>query len=120
MTEDMSDKEKMEFVFRVHGEEPDVEQWDRTVAAELADQEGITLTDEVWSVVSFLRQYFEEFGGIEYSRDLSALLDQKYHSKGGLKYLFTLFPKGPVSQGCKIAGIPLPKDSRNLSFGSVA
>jgi len=91
MTEDMSDKEKMEFVFRVHGEEPDVEQWDRTVAAELAGQEGITLTDEVWSVVSFLRQYFEEFGGIEYSRDLSALLDQKYHSKGGLKYLLSRF-----------------------------
>jgi len=120
MTEEMTDQEKMEFVFRVHGEEPDIEQWDRTVATELAKQEAIELTDEVWSVVSFLRRYFDEFGGIEYSRDLSALLDQKYHSQGGLKYLFTLFPKGPVSQGCRIAGIPLPKDSKNLSFGSVA
>lgn len=120
MTEEMTDKEKMEFVFRIHGEEPDVEQWDRTVASKLASEEGIKLTDEVWSVVSFLRRYFEEYGGIEYSRDLSALLDQKYQNQGGLKHLFTLFPKGPVSQGCKIAGIPLPKDSRNLSFGTVA
>ncbi len=120
MTEEMTDKEKMEFVFRIHEDEADVEQWDRTVAAGLAKQEGIELSDERWDVVSYLRKYFEEFGTLEYARDLSAMLNQKFERKGGLKYLYTLFPKGPVSQGCKIAGIPVPADSKDPSFGNVS
>jgi len=120
MTEEMTDKEKMEFVFRVHEDEAVVDQWDRKVASELASQEDLDLTDERWDVVSFLRKHFDDVGTIEYARDLSALLNQRYESKGGLKYLYTLFPKGPVSQGCKIAGIPVPKDSHNPSFGNVS
>ncbi|MGD8592083.1 MAG: TusE/DsrC/DsvC family sulfur relay protein [Gammaproteobacteria bacterium] len=120
MAEEMTDKEKMEFVFRVHEDEADVEQWDRKVAAELAKKEGIELSDERWDVVSYLRKYFEEFGTIDYARDLSVILNQKFESKGGLKYLYTLFPKGPVSQGCKIAGIPVPTDSKDTSFGNVS
>jgi tRNA 2-thiouridine synthesizing protein E len=120
MTEEMTDKEKMEFVFRVHEDEAVVEQWGRNVAAELANKEGIELSDEHWDVVSYLRKYFEEFGSIEYARDLSAILNQKYENKGGLKYLYTLFPKGPVSQGCRLAGIPVPTDSKDPSFGNVS
>ena len=120
MTEEMTDKEKMEFVFRVHEDEADVEQWDRNVAAGLAKQEGIELSEERWDVVSYLRKYFEEFGAIDYARDLSVILNQKFESKGGLTYLYTLFPKGPVNQGCKIAGIPVPTDSKDPSFGNVS
>lgn len=119
MADEMSDKEKMEFVFRIHDEEPVVAQWDRSVAAELAREENIRLSDEHWDVVKFLRKHFDEFGAIDYARDLSALLNQRYESKGGLRYLFTLFPSGPVSQGCKIAGIPLPMYSKDPHFGNV-
>jgi TusE/DsrC/DsvC family sulfur relay protein len=120
MTEEMTDKEKMEFVFGVREDEPEVENWDRKVAAELAKQQKINLTDEHWDVVSFLRKHFEEFGTIEYARDISAILNQRYERKGGLKYLYRLFPDGPVSQGCKIAGIPLPKDNKDPHFGNVS
>lgn len=117
---EFTDKEKMEFVFHVREYEPDVEEWDRSVASELATREGVELTDDCWSVVSFLRKYFEDAGSVDYARDLSAMLNQRYEDKGGLKFLFTIFPKGPVSQGCKIAGIPVPKDSKDNSFGTVA
>jgi tRNA 2-thiouridine synthesizing protein E len=120
MTEEMTDKEKMEFVFRVHEDEAAVEQWDRKAAAKLASQEGLELSDERWEVVRFLRKHFDDVGAIEYARDMSSMLHQRYEAKGGLRYLFTLFPKGPVSQGCKIAGIPVPNDSKNASFGSVS
>lgn len=120
MTEEMTDKEKMEFVFRIHEDEAVVDKWDRNVAGELARQEDLELTDERWEVVNFLRKHFDDVGTIEYARDLSALLDQRYGSKGGLKYLYTVFPKGPVSQGCTIAGIPVPKDSKDPSFGNVS
>ena len=120
MTDEMTEKEKMEFVFRVHEDEPVVDSWDKKVATKLAKEEGLKLTEELWEVVSFLRKHFEDVGTIEYARDISALMNQRYQSKGGLKHLFQLFPKGPVSQGCKIAGIPVPKDSKDLSFGTVA
>lgn len=120
MADEMTDKEKMEFVFRIHDEEADVENWNREVAADLARKEDLELSEERWEMVNFLRTYFEEYGAIEYARDLSALLDQRYKNQGGLKHLFTLFPKGPVSQGCKIAGIPIPKGSQDASFGNVS
>lgn len=117
---DLTDKEKMEFVFHVQEDVPEVEVWNQAVATELAKQEGIEFTDDCWNVVSFLRKYFEDVGSIDYARDLSVMLNQRFQEKGGLKFLFTIFPKGPVSQGCKIAGIPVPKDSKDNSFGTVA
>lgn len=118
MADVMSEQEKQELFLGVHTEEePIVSHWDRGVAQSLAGELGVELNDPAWEVVQFLRHYFEELGGIQYSRDLSAMLEQRYKSQGGLRYLFTLFPGGPISQGCKIAGIPVPKDSSDPSFG---
>jgi len=118
MADVMSDREKQELFLGVHiGEDPVVPQWDRGVAASLAQELGLELGDQAWEVVQFLRHYYEDLGGIDYSRDLSAMLDQRYKTVGGLRYLFTLFPGGPITQGCKIAGIPVPKDSSDPSFG---
>ena len=118
--DDMSDVEKMEYVFHIRENDVVVEDWDREVAASLAQEEGIQLTDAHWEVVSYLRRFHLGSGSIDYARDLSAILDQRFKDKGGLKYVFRLFPKGPVSQGCKIAGIPVPSDSKQPAFGSVS
>jgi tRNA 2-thiouridine synthesizing protein E len=121
MNEDMTDKEKMEFVFGVReDDEPTVENWNREVAASLAQEEGLELNDDRWAVAEFLRKHFEEVGNIEHARDMSTILHQRFEKQGGLKYLYTLFPRGPVSQGCKIAGIPVPADSKSESFGNIA
>jgi len=118
--DDMTDKEKMEFVFGIHEDDEVLENWDRNVATSLAAEEGIQLTDAHWEMVSYLRKLYQGTGEIDYARDLSAVLEQRFKKQGGLKYLFTLFPNGPVSQGCKIAGLPVPKDSKQPSFGSVS
>ena len=118
MADVMTDREKQELFLGVHSEEePTVTDWNRGVAESLAREVGVELSDQGWELVQFLRHYYEELGGIEHSRDLSAMLDQRYKAKGGLRYLFTLFPGGPITQGCKIAGIPIPKDSSDPSFG---
>ncbi|MBD3671480.1 MAG: TusE/DsrC/DsvC family sulfur relay protein [Gammaproteobacteria bacterium] len=113
----MSEEQKQDFVFHVHEDEPLVSPWGREIAESLAREVNVELSDQHWDVVQMLRRYYEEMGGVEYARDLSAMLDQRYRDKGGLRYLHTLFPGGPITQGCKIAGIPLPKDSSDPSFG---
>ena len=116
---EMLDAEKLDFVFRIHEDQDVIADWDRKVAVALAKAEGIELTDAHWEVVSYLRHFYESTGPIDYARDIAAVLEQRFRTKGGLKYVFRLFPKGPVSQGCIIAGIPVPTDSKNEAFGTV-
>ena len=78
------------------------------------------MTEAHWAVVDFLRDYYQSNGIPEHARQLSDALGDHFAADGGLKYLFTLFPKGPVSQGNRIAGVPVPADSANPSFGSVS
>jgi tRNA 2-thiouridine synthesizing protein E len=120
MTDEMSDEEKQEFVFRVRGDEAVVDPWNRDIAAELAREAGIELDDARWEVVSYLRKLFNSTGPLEHARDLSVVLEQRFKDQGGLKYVYTLFPNGPVTQGCRIAGIPVPTDSTDPSFGTSA
>lgn len=118
MADVLSDQQKQELFLGIHSEEESlVTQWDRGVAESLARDSGVKMSDQVWEFVQFMRHYYEDMGGIEYSRDLAAMLDQRYKAEGGLRYLFTLLPGGPISLGCKIAGIPVPKDSSDPSFG---
>ncbi|WP_455204496.1 TusE/DsrC/DsvC family sulfur relay protein, partial [Kaarinaea lacus] len=72
MVEEMTDREKMEFVFGVHEDEPVVVDWDKSVARKLALLEGILLNEEHWEVVSFLRKHFNDVGELDYARDISA------------------------------------------------
>lgn len=120
MVDDMDEKEKLSFVFGVQDESPLVSPWNREVATTIARQMDLELSDVQWDVVTFLRQHFETAGTLDYARDLSVLLEQKFKPLGGLKYLYRLFPKGPVTQGCTIAGIPVPKSSTDPSFGTTA
>ena len=59
---DMTDKEKMEFVFGVHEDDEVVENWDRQVATSLAQEEGIQLTDAHWEIVNYLHKLYEGAG----------------------------------------------------------
>jgi tRNA 2-thiouridine synthesizing protein E len=52
-------------------------------------------------------------------RELHDALDEKFHPQGGMKYLYKLFPGGPVAQGCRLAGIDVPAGAVDKSFGSV-
>jgi tRNA 2-thiouridine synthesizing protein E len=37
-----------------------------------------------------------------------------------MKYLYTLFPGGPIVQGCRLAGLKAPAGATDRGFGSVA
>lgn len=97
----------------------DLPPWDEAEAARLAREEGIALTADHWSVVHFLREYYRRHGRAPSGRVLSAALEDAFSDHGGRRWLYTLFPRGPVVQGSRIVGLPLPPYSTDTSFGSV-
>jgi len=91
--------------------------WTRAKSQSLADEEGLTLSDAHWSVLTFLRKDYLESGLPRHSRYLSKSLNRVFATQGGNKYLHKLFPNGPVSQGCRIANLPIPPDATDTSYG---
>lgn len=94
-------------------------EWNRQVAEQLAGEEGIGLTEEHWAVLHYLRRRFATHGQARYARELTRELEKEIAGNRGSRYLFGLFPGGPVTQGCRIAGIPAPPFHQDKSFGSV-
>lgn len=93
--------------------------WSEAIARELAAQEGLELSPEHWEVICYLRDHYEECGLAPSGRSLLQCMQAEFAAFGGGKYLYRLFPGGPVSQGSRIAGLPLPAYSSDRSFGSV-
>ncbi|SCZ58997.1 TusE/DsrC/DsvC family sulfur relay protein [Thiohalomonas denitrificans] len=97
----------------------DLGPWDEASVRERADAEQIELTPTHWDVLEFLREYYIEHGRAKSGRELVYELDDRYEGQGGRRFLYQLFPRGPVTQGCKIAGVPTPAYTTDPSFGSV-
>jgi tRNA 2-thiouridine synthesizing protein E len=94
--------------------------WNEDEAVNMAHQEGLELGADHLEALRALQEYFSkhEMHGLN-SRELHDALDEKFHLKGGMRYLYTLFPAGPVAQGCRLAGLPVPSGAIDRSFGSV-
>lgn len=95
--------------------------WTPPVALATASLENLELGDDHWEAVRALQEYFHRHAEhpTKHLRDLHDALDEKFHSKGGVRYLYRLFPGGPVAQGCRIAGLTAP-GATDKSYGSVA
>jgi tRNA 2-thiouridine synthesizing protein E len=93
--------------------------WSQSKANELAVLEGIKLTPAHWEVIYALRNHYQEYGPDSSARSLLHCMEVEFGERGGKKYLYELFPRGPVNQACRIAGIPLPPHSTDPAFGSV-
>lgn len=96
--------------------------WARAEAAQIAHEEGLEMTPDHWEAVRALQSYYAHHADDPAIslRDLHDALDEHFHSKGGLKFLYTLFPGGPIAQSCRIAGLKAPFTATDRSFGSVA
>jgi len=77
------------------------DQWTENIAHELAQEEGIALTDKHFEVIRYLRDAFAK-GEMLTIRKLgnSGITD--------IKGLYQLFPGGPLKKSSRIAGIPKP------------
>ena len=84
--------------------EPD---YSREVVEVIAAAEGITLTDDHWKVVDYLRDEYREQGHTPNFRNMLKGLGEILPGCDS-KSLYALFPVGPAKQGAKIAGLPQP------------
>ena len=84
--------------------------WSEPVAEVLAQREQITLTEEHWAVIRFMREYYDSHQIAPDARHVMRhLAGVKGTGKAGRNDLFVLFPYGYVKQACKIAGMRRPR-----------
>ena len=82
--------------------------WDKDVADAIAKGDGLTLGQDHWDVLEYLRDaYFNHNGEQPNNRAiLKAMQDKWPGRKVDNKTLFDLFPGNPSKQAGKIAGLP--------------
>ena len=74
----------------------------------IAAAEGITLSDDHWKIVNFLRDKYREDGHTPNFRAMLKEVSEDVIPGCDSKALYDLFPIGPAKQGCKVAGLPQP------------
>ena len=82
--------------------------WDKDVATAIAAAEGITLTQDHWDLIEYLRDaYFNHNGEQPNNRAILKAMQEKWSDrKVDNKTLFDLFPGNPSKQAGMIAGLP--------------
>lgn len=85
------------------------EDWSREVAMAMADADGLELGAGHWLVMDILTSHYEAYGVETPMR----LLVRKLRERGApelasSRALYRLFPEGPVRQGSRYAGLPIP------------
>lgn len=92
--------------------------WNRNKSAKLAMHEGISLTDEHWDVIAYLRKQYLEHGLPRFARTTARALNKQFAAQGGNRYLYSLFAGGPVTQGSRLANLRTPANATDSSFGT--
>ena len=82
--------------------------WNEELAKAMAQAEGLTLTQEHWDLINYLRDmYFNHNGEQPNNRAILKAMQEKWPGrKVDNKTLFDLFPGNPSKQAGQIAGLP--------------
>jgi len=84
--------------------------WSEDVAVALARKEQVALSDAHWSVIRFMRRYYDEHHIAPDARHvMKHLAEYRGPAQADRNDLFRLFPYGYVKQACKIAGMRRPR-----------
>jgi tRNA 2-thiouridine synthesizing protein E len=83
--------------------------WTPAVAEALAAADGIALEEDHWAVIRIFQDFFEAY---EVEPTMRALVRRVAQQLGGDKansrFLYALFPDGPILQATRYAGLPRP------------
>lgn len=96
----------------------ELEPWSEEQAVEMARRDSLELTDDHLAIIRYLRDCYADHGGTINARMLVNSLEEEFAGLGGHKFLYRLFPLGPIAQASRYAGLPLPPGTRDPSFGT--
>ena len=86
-----------------------LDDWNHSVAQQLARAEDIALSPDHWEVILLTRQFYHYYKLSPAMRPLVKYIRlQLGADKGNSIYLLSLFPDSPAKRICKIAGLPKP------------
>lgn len=84
-----------------------LDEWSEDFARAQAREEDLTLTDEHWQVIRYLRDYYQQHGVQAQVRMMIKHFAQVWGpERGNNRYLHDIFPRGgPQKQGNRLAGL---------------
>ena len=97
----------------------ELDDWSEEIAVERAKDIGLELTPDHMKVIKFLRLHYMDGGNLESAPMLLRDMEERFRDEGGGRFLYRLFPGGPVTQGLYLAALPSKGYSTDKSFGSV-
>ena len=84
--------------------------WNQSIAKQLADADKINLTDKHWEIILLVREIYLETQTTPPMRLLIKAIKVNINPEiANSRYLYQLFPDGPVRLASKYAGLPKPK-----------
>lgn len=92
-----------------YGHLADRQLWSHDVAIQLAATDQIDLTEAHWSLIDAVQKIYDETGDTPPMRLLIKVLRSKLDDSIDSRYLYRLYPDGPVRLASKHAGLPKPK-----------
>lgn len=85
------------------------QQWSDVVATLLAKEEGLSLTDAHWEIITVIRDFYHRYEMAPAMRPLVKAVKQALgDEKGRSVYLMSLFPGSPAKRIARLAGLPKP------------
>ena len=93
----------------IHGHLANSDNWDEQVAIALAKTDGIELSKDHWQVIYAVRDIYEITGETPPMRLLIKELNKRIETEINSRFLYRLYPEGPVRLASKHAGLPKPK-----------
>ena len=93
---------------RADGSLDNLNDWTPELAEQMAENEGLSLTDQHWDVINTMRDYYHEYNTSPILKLLRREISKKYGAdRASEDALNALFPNGVQHQGSRLAGIPL-------------
>lgn len=83
--------------------------WTPDLGAYMAELDELSLKEEHWEVINFVREFYLTYNTSPAIRALTKAMKSEFgEEKASSRYLYRLFKEGPAKQATKYAGLPKP------------
>ena len=87
--------------------------WSEDFTETVAKNDGVDLYNDHWELILYVREYYEESQTCptmhKVVRELGKKNTHYRNQKEYEKHIYSLFPRDPMHEICKLAGLPMPQ-----------